>query len=105
MDVETQVRANKRNFSICAHSKLHVRLINHTINVSIFQFLAQEKADAIIKSVAYPDWLTSDEELDKYYEGVNMFWYFIFNKSCIKTALIWITSYIVSSLKDHATSC
>ena len=41
-------------------------------NIILFQALAQDKADAIIKSVAYPDWLPSDEELDKYFEGVNM---------------------------------
>jgi len=34
------------------------------------QVLAQEKADAVYKEVAYPDWLPSNDELDKYFEGV-----------------------------------
>ena len=34
------------------------------------QVLAQEKADAIYKEVAYPDWLPNNDELDKYFEGV-----------------------------------
>jgi endothelin-converting enzyme len=34
------------------------------------QALAQEKADAIYKEVAYPDCVPSNDELDKYFEGV-----------------------------------
>jgi len=35
------------------------------------QALAQEKADAIYKEVAYPDWLPNNDELDKYFGGVS----------------------------------
>ena len=40
-------------------------------NSRVTQALAQEKADAVYKEVAYPDWLPSNDELDKYFEGVN----------------------------------
>lgn len=40
------------------------------VSILILKVLAQDKADAIIKSVAYPDWLPSNEELDKYFTGV-----------------------------------
>lgn len=34
------------------------------------QALAQEKADAVYKEVAYPDWLPDNDELDKYFKEV-----------------------------------
>ena len=53
-------------------------------NSRIAQALAQEKADAIYKEVAYPDWLPSNDELDKYFEGVNSInvYYDDFDKCC-----------------------
>ena len=75
MDVETQV-----NFYSNLVQNLPIwRICNLVQNIVLFdkynypstQVLAQEKADAVYKEVAYPDWLPSNDELDKYFEGVN----------------------------------
>ena len=44
-------------------------------NENIFlnlQALAQDKANAMIKKIGYPDWMSDSENLDKYYEKVSI---------------------------------
>ena len=38
--------------------------------IDLLQQKAQDKADAMVKLLGYPDWLQSPAELDKYFDGV-----------------------------------
>jgi hypothetical protein len=61
---------------------VHNIALFYLYNSHIIQALAQEKADAVYKEVAYPDWLPDNDELDKYFKEVNRIkvYYDAFNK-------------------------
>ena len=38
------------------------------------QVLAQDKADAVLKEIGYPDWLPNNTALDEYFIGVWLYY-------------------------------